>query len=156
MSTGTISGSRTLHRVIYCSQITIPPIDLNEEIGQIIQTSIRRNREVAITGLLLAHDGWFLQALEGPAEAVLTTYGRICDDPRHSAAKVIEAGPAPARLFADWNMCARRITPADDAILDTLEMRTKFEPRRLAPTAALRLLQAVRGIQQRTQLSALR
>lgn len=152
----TISGSRTLHRLIYASRITVPPIDLHEEVGQIIQASIRRNREVAITGLLLVHDGWFLQALEGPAEAVLTTYGRICDDPRHSETKVIEAGPAPARCFADWNMCARRITPADDAILDTLEMRGGFDPRTLAPASALRLLQAVRGIQERTQLRALR
>lgn len=152
----TISSSRTLHRLIYMSRITIPPIDLQAEVGEIIRTSIRRNREVAVTGLLLVHDGWFLQALEGPAEAVLTTYGRICDDPRHVDAKVLGAGPADARSFADWNMCARRVTAADDAILDTLEMRSKFEPQRLAPGSALRLLQAVRGIQERTQLRAMR
>lgn len=151
-----ISGSRTLHRLLYTSRIAIPPADLQDEIGQIIQASIRRNREVAITGLLLVHDGWFLQALEGPAEAVLTTYGRICGDRRHSDAKVIHAGPAEARSFADWNMCARSITPADDAILDTLRIRSRFEPQDLGPRAALRLLQAVRGIQERTQLRALR
>jgi hypothetical protein len=156
MSTEAISGSRTLHRLVYASRVTIPPIDLNEEIGLIIQASIRRNREVAITGLLLVHDGWFLQALEGPAEAVLTTYGRICDDPRHAEAKVLGAGPAQSRVFADWNMCARRITPADDAILDTLEMRAAFDPLTLSAGSAMRLLQAVRGIQDRTQLRAMR
>jgi hypothetical protein len=151
-----ISGRRTLHRLIYSSRISIPPSDLEVEVGQIIQSSIRRNREVAVTGLLLVHDGWFLQALEGPAEAVLTTYGRICDDRRHSDAKVIEAAPAEARSFADWNMCAGRVTPADDAIIDALEMRSRFEPQALAPASALRLLRAVRGIQARTQLQALR
>ena len=152
----TISGSRTLHRLIYSSQITIPPIDCEAEIGAIIRASIRRNREVAITGLLLVHQGYFLQALEGPAEAVLTTYGRICDDPRHTDSRVIGAGPAPGRSFADWNMCARRISPADDAILDTLSMRTAFQPHSLTPASAMRLLLAVRGIQERTQLAAMR
>ena len=152
----TISGSRTLHRLIYASRQEIAEADLEEAVGQIIQASIRNNREVAVTGLLLVHEGFFLQALEGPAEAVLTTYGRICNDPRHHEAKVLHAGPAEARAFGDWNMCARRVTPADDAILNTLSMRTAFEPHRLTGPAALRLLKAVRGIQARTQLQALR
>ena len=152
----TISGSRTLHRLIYASRITIPVIDLKDEIGQIIRASIKNNREVALTGLLLVHEGWFLQALEGPAAAVLTTYGRICNDHRHTDSKVLGAGPAQTRAFADWNMCARRITPADDAILDTLSQRSAFEPHGLSAGSAFRLLQAVRGIQTRTQLQAMR
>jgi hypothetical protein len=87
---------------------------------------------------------------------VLTTYGRICEDPRHADAKVLGAGPAQGRAFGDWNMCARRITPADDAILDTLAMRAAFEPQKLSAGSAMRLLQAVRGIQDRTQLAAMR
>lgn len=82
-------GGRTLHRLIYASRITIAPIDLNEEVGEIVRASIRRNREAAITGLLLAHAGCFVQALEGPAEAVLATYGRICEDPRHTGKSVV-------------------------------------------------------------------
>jgi hypothetical protein len=151
-----ISGSRTLHRLIYSSRMTIPPIDFNEEVQQIVRDSIRRNREVAITGLLLVHEGCFVQVLEGPAEAVLTTYGRICEDPRHAEAKVLGAGPTAGRAFANWNMCARRITPADDAILAALAMRAAFEPHRLTAASALRLLQAVRGIQDSTQLRAMR
>lgn len=107
-----ISGSRTLHRLIYSSRQEIAPADVDHEVGNIIRSSIRRNREASITGLLLVHEGWFLQALEGPAEAVMTTYGRIGDDPRHSGARVIHAGPTTTREFADWNMCARRMAPA--------------------------------------------
>jgi hypothetical protein len=87
---------------------------------------------------------------------VQATYGRICDDPRHSDAKVLGAGPAPGRAFVNWNMCARRITPADDVILDTLSMRAAFEPHTLTPASAMRLLLAVRGAQERTQLRAVR
>ncbi|MGZ6049869.1 MAG: hypothetical protein ACXWKN_15865, partial [Phenylobacterium sp.] len=57
--------------------------------------------------------------------------------------------------FADWNMCARRVTPADDAILETLSQKAQFEPRKLSSPSALRLLMTVRGIQQRTQLAAM-
>ena len=151
-----ISGSRSLHRLVYVSRQRVLAPDLDHEVGQIIQVSIRNNREVAVTGLLLVHDGWFVQALEGPAEAVMNTYRRILDDPRHEAAKVLAAGPVEQRAFGDWNMCARRMSVADDAILDALDKREVFEPEALTGTAALRLLKAVRGIQERTQVSAAR
>jgi len=144
-----ISGSRTLHRIIYASRVRIPDVDLDHEIQAIIRASIRNNRDVAVTGLLLVHDGWFVQALEGPAEAVMNVYRRICDDARHEDAKVLAAGPAQAREFGDWNMCARRMNAADDAILATLEIRGAFEPLQLTASAALKLLKAVRGIQER-------
>lgn len=151
-----ISGSKTLHRLIYHSRFVIPRQDIDEAVVSIISASIRRNREVAITGLLLVHEAACIQVLEGPAEAVLTTYGRICNDPRHTDSKVVSAGPAPGREFADWNMCARRLTPSDDAILKTLSVHERFDPQRLNGRNALRLLKSVRGIQERTQLQALR
>ena len=150
-----ISGSRSLHRLIYASRQSIAPADLDHEVGAIIRASIRNNREVALTGLLLVHADWFIQALEGPAEAVMTTYRRIVDDPRHSDAKVLSAGPATAREFADWNMCARQMSPSDDAILDALAQRAAFQPNTLSATSALRLLKSVRGIQDRTARAAL-
>ena len=155
-----ISGPRTLHRLVYVSRQAPSlrashAVDLDQVVGDIIRASIRNNRAVNVTGLLLVHDGYFVQALEGPSEAVLTTFGRIGADPRHTDAKVLEAGPAEQRLFADWNMCARRITPADDAILDTLSLKKSFEPQKLTGRAAVRLLSAVRDIQERTQLRAM-
>ncbi len=151
-----ISGSKTLHRLMYRSHFTIPRADLDEAITSIISTSIRNNRQVAITGLLLVYEDDCIQALEGPAEAVLTTYGRICNDPRHETPIVISAGPVTAREFGDWNMCARRLTPADDAILKTLGAHGTLDPARLDGRKALRLLKSIRGIQERTQLQAMR
>lgn len=150
-----ISSSRTLHRLIYASRQAFA-VDMNpdEEIDAVIAASIRNNRAAAITGLLLVHDGWFLQALEGPAEAVMVTYQRILNDPRHAESRVIFAGPASGREFGDWHMCARRVSAADNAILDTLSQRQVFDPAKLTDRSALRLLKAVRGIQDRTALSA--
>lgn len=149
-SSSAISGSRTLHRLVYVSRQRIPEPDLDHEVGSIIRASIRNNRVVSVTGLLLVHAGWFVQALEGPAEPVMVTYRRILNDPRHTDAKVLSAGPADSRAFGDWNMCARRMSDADDAILDALAQREAFRPDTLSGVSAMRLLNAVRGIQQRT------
>ena len=143
-----ISGSRTLHRLIYLSrQRLTSDASLDEAVDDIIRVSIANNRAVSITGLLLVHQGWFVQALEGPASAVLTTYGRIVNDTRHEAAQVLSAGPAERREFGDWNMCARRASPADAAILDTLDQRGPLQPSTLDGRNVLRLLKAVRNIQ---------
>jgi hypothetical protein len=146
-----ISGVRSLHRLIYASRVAIPGAELDAEVDAIIRASVENNRRVGVTGLLLVHGGWFLQALEGPAQEVMTTYGRITRDPRHADAAVLAAGPAERREFSDWHMCARRITPGDDAILETLTQRGLYEPMRLTGAAALRLLNAVRGIQRRLE-----
>ena len=151
-----ISSSRSLHRLLYASrQKFAPHMVADDEIDNLIRASIRNNRGVSITGLLLVHGGWFVQALEGPAAAVMTTYNRIANDPRHEHAKVISAGPADSRVFGDWNMCARRFSKADEAILDTLDQRTAFDPASLTPASVLRLLKAVRGIQDRTERATL-
>jgi len=150
-----ISGSRSLHRLIYASrQAFAPDMAPDDEIEALIRASIRNNRLTALTGLLLVHDGWFVQALEGPAAAVMTTYQRILNDRRHTDSRVVSAGPAEVREFGDWNMCARRFSPADDAILDTLAQKQAFDPTALTDKSALRLLKAVRGIQDRTALTA--
>lgn len=144
-----------MQRLIYASRHEIADADLDEEVNVIVRASIRNNRTVAVTGLLLVHAGRFVQALEGPASAVEQTYRRILADPRHTDSKVLKAEQAPRRLFADWNMCARRMTPADDAILDTLSQRETFAPEHLDGDVAERLLITVRDIQTRTQLAAL-
>ncbi len=142
-----ISGLRTLHRLIYVSDQLLRSGSEDEEIGRMIASAVRRNAPLKITGLLLAHEGKFLQVLEGPAQAVLTTYGRICNDRRHENARVIGAGPVGERAFGDWHMCARTITPADDAILATLSGDGRLDLGKLSAEPALRLLMAVRRIQ---------
>lgn len=145
---------RSLYRLIYASRQTAPE-EPEAEVTEIISTSIRNNREVSLTGLLLVHEGWFLQVLEGPYEQVMTTYGRIINDPRHTDPRVIKTEQIEARDFGDWNMCARHIGAADGAILDALGQRGRFEPFEFTPASALRLLKAVRGIQERTELTAI-
>ncbi|MDP1616173.1 BLUF domain-containing protein [Phenylobacterium sp.] len=139
-----------LQRLIYASRQNLPDgAPLDEVVSDIIRASIRNNREQSITGLLLVHGGWFVQALEGPAAAVQERFERIAGDPRHADPKVLEIEPASGRAFGDWNMCARTLSDADEALLDELEQRQAFSPDRLDARSALRLLKAVRDIQGR-------
>jgi hypothetical protein len=135
----------TLHRLIYAARCDIRPGDLPAQLEAIEAASALHNRLGHVTSLLLAHQGWFLQALEGPAEQVLETYRRIAADKRCHGAKVLFAGPAILREFADWNLCVRTIGAADQPALAALGMGETFQPLKLSGRCALTLLKAVRA-----------
>lgn len=147
-------SDRGLHRLLYVSRFdaAFPAAgpEQEEAISAIIRTSMRNNRMVSVTGMLLIHEGWFVQALEGPANAVTTTYDRIAKDPRHEAVTTLSFGLAECREFREWNMCARRISNADDAILDGLERDGLFDPTRLTAETGLKLLTTIRDTQAET------
>jgi hypothetical protein len=53
-------------------------------IHRILASARRFNAQAGIACALLAYGGCFLQVLEGPADAVQTTFVRSCKDPRHT------------------------------------------------------------------------
>ncbi len=149
-------GPRSLHRLVYRSRLSPEAAaDLEYQLRDILSSSITNNRRDGVSGLLVTVQGCFIQALEGSLNAVQNAFGRISRDPRHSETVVIAAGPAEARLFQDWDMCAHMLSPADAAIVKVIDARGVFDPTRLTPTTALRLLAAVADIQRRTALSSL-
>jgi hypothetical protein len=140
------SAARTVHRLIYASRQRFAANEpADQALEAIAASAARHNAAIGVTGLLLVHGGWFLQALEGPPNAVMTTYRRILDDPRHADQRVIIATSVREREFADAGMVARRMSPAGDLILEVLDQREAFDPRNLSDVAALALLKAVRG-----------
>jgi hypothetical protein len=149
-------SSKTLHRLFYRSRQRLPAAaDLDVEVRRIIAASIRRNRSIGLTGLLLTVQGHFIQALEGDLDAVRATYARISLDPRHHDLRIISQGPAMQRLFGEWNMCARALAPSDQAILDVLDSKGGFNAEALTADSVQRLLTAVAAIQKRTALETL-
>jgi len=75
-----------------------------EMLEQILTASRRNNAGNQVTGLLVAGERRFLQALEGPEQAVLDTYARIRHDPRHHAMVLLTGRAVEARAFGDWSM----------------------------------------------------
>lgn len=147
---------RSPYRLIYRSRQS-PAIvaNLDVVVGQIIETSMRRNRVVGISGLLLVAQGHFIQALEGGIDAVRMTYACIAMDPRHIDPHIISQGPAGQRLFAEWHMCPSSGSQADKAILAWLDGKGDFNPEALTAVSSERLLTNVADIQRRAALTAI-
>jgi hypothetical protein len=133
-----------LHRLVYVSRAEETARQPFDELTEtVVQVSARNNARVGVTGLLVAFDGWFLQALEGSRREVSATFSRISKDPRHLVSEIISAGPIDARLFGRWSMSARAITPAAAPVLDMLGARGGMDPRDLDSAGALRLMLTV-------------
>ena len=73
-------------------------------LDDILATSRRNNERCGVTGLLVSGGKRFLQVLEGPDQAVLTTYARIQNDARHFAFVLLATKPVEERAFGDWSM----------------------------------------------------
>lgn len=71
---------------------------------EILTTSRENNLRVGITGLLVAGQRRFLQALEGRPEAVRSAYKRIIEDPRHYACVLLSEQYVNERQFGNWAM----------------------------------------------------
>jgi hypothetical protein len=145
------SSSNALHRLIYFSTFSPTfPTELaqqDDEIANIVRVSILNNSKSGLTGLLLAHQNWFLQVLEGSEDRLMTCYGVIVSDSRHIDPTLMGVGPTPKRNFYNWDMCSRRLSKANDAILEALDVKGPFSPKTLNFESALKLLMAVRAIQ---------
>lgn len=70
----------------------------------ILSVSRTSNQRSGITGLLVAGERRFLQALEGPTDAVRSTYARILKDPRHYACVLLSEHYLDQRQFGEWSM----------------------------------------------------
>ena len=136
-----------LIRVVYVSRASAECLaDLSGNLEQILRTAIRDNRPKGVTGLLIAHRGWFLQALEGPADEVHGLFKHICTDPRHRDAVLLGEGPIQTRDFGQWSMCARQLSPTDALILGELDRRPRFDPADFPERVVMRLLRTVGSV----------
>jgi len=87
------------------------------DIAAILATSRRNNAAAQVTGLLLYDGHRFLQALEGPADAVNATYARVRADPRHRAVVLLSTREVTERAFGTWAMAAEQTAAADGTTL---------------------------------------
>jgi hypothetical protein len=91
-----------MRRLIYTSCSLVG--DQRCDITTIVSSSAHRNEQAGITGMLWAGEGCFAQVLEGSADEVDVTMGRIRNDPRHTDIEVLLDGEVRARQFGNWSM----------------------------------------------------
>lgn len=107
-------------QIVYISTATAMS-DANM-VDEILRVSRRNNRRDGITGLLYADGTRFLQALEGPIEAVTTAFDRIKADRRHRAVVRLSEREVTSREFGDWEMAHRRMGISNDIFLPHLSL----------------------------------
>ncbi len=140
----------TLTRTLYVSRVSAPAaLALASTVQDVLNASRVNNARASVTGMLLTFNGYFVQALEGADHAVRTTLARVALDPRHEDLHVLGTDFCSARAFGRWAMCANDLSCADDQILKVLDGRGRFEPYRMDPGAALKLLKSIAAIQAR-------
>jgi hypothetical protein len=91
-----------MHRVVYVSRAC--PCVLSNGALEIATCAQDWNSAHEVTGLLLFDGERFLQAVEGPRQAVLPLMDRIGADRRHQLVQIVENRPVQSRLFPDWSM----------------------------------------------------
>jgi len=74
------------------------------ELLEILGSCRKNNAELNITGMLLYHDGNFIQVLEGEEDVVVALYEKISQDPRHENVLTYVKQPIGQREFSDWEM----------------------------------------------------
>ncbi|MCW2367625.1 hypothetical protein M2341_003072 [Sphingobium sp. B7D2B] len=95
-----------MHRFLYISTVRRTLSDA--ELEDILVASRRNNRLADVTGLLVVGNRRFLQVLEGPEDAVNSTFSRISKDQRHYAVVQLNNKAIAARSFARWEMGFQR------------------------------------------------
>lgn len=95
-------GDTTIVQLVYASTATRPLSDA--ELVELLDQARANNTAQDITGMLLYHDGSFIQAMEGPPSAVLDLYAKITRDPRHHDERLIYTLEQDHRSFGDWSM----------------------------------------------------
>lgn len=93
--------SELLRRVIYVSEKVGSS---EQDVTDIINTSIQNNPSKNITGCLIEGKNSFLQILEGPYDAIKSLYKVISEDNRHTNVTRLCDESIETRLFSDWSM----------------------------------------------------
>jgi hypothetical protein len=75
-----------------------------DDLIHLLRLARTNNTQLDITGMLLHHDGSFIQVLEGPEEAVRTLFETISRDERHANILLLSKRAIEERSFGNWGM----------------------------------------------------
>lgn len=113
-----------LERIVYVSRAA-PATGLAEICG-IVRVAHRNNAAAGVTGALVALDGWFAQAIEGPQAGIDALLPRLAADPRHGGIEVRIRERGLCRLFAGQPLALRTAAALDAGLLADFGYRPGF------------------------------
>lgn len=93
-----------LWELVYNS-VAFPEERPEADLATMLAAARARNARLGITGILLHHNGEYVQLLEGEQSVVQEMYyGHIAHDKRHRGARVSWEYPIGTRSFTAWTM----------------------------------------------------
>lgn len=108
-----------LQRLVYVSTAT-GKTDSLLNMATILAESQRNNARAGLTGVLAAHDGRYIQVIEGEEERLAALIARLARDDRHREIVILGQTLIVGRLFGGWTMANARITPVLGSMLSQL------------------------------------
>ncbi len=108
-----------LERLLYVSTAT-GRTDSLLNMATIVGESQRNNDRDGLTGALGAHDGRFIQVIEGQSGVLDGLLRRLAGDPRHRDIVILDRRPITQRQFTGWSMASSRLGPETTPVLDRL------------------------------------
>lgn len=91
-----------MKQLIYISRATVP--FSSAELAGLLAKSRSNNLAVNVSGILVYHEGNFLQVLEGADDDVYDRFRRVITDTRHADVQVLVHDHIGFRSFSDWSM----------------------------------------------------
>ena len=90
------------HQLIYISR---PTVEVTQDVLlDILNKAQTINHKFKISGLLIFHNGKFMQLLEGGEKEVKDLFEKIQHDPRHSDVRILLETDRPNRCMPLWTM----------------------------------------------------
>lgn len=99
----------TVHRIVYSSAATVEFSE--DDLVALLGKARANNQRMDVSGMLLFHQGTFIQVLEGDQEVIESLYARIEDDGRHEDPRILLREDEVERSFGEWTMGFLRATP---------------------------------------------
>lgn len=129
-----------MFQLIYTSRA--PQAFSDESLKRLLIRARSNNASIDVTGMLLYHDGTFLQALEGNERSVRDVFGRIKRDPRHRKISILSDQTAfsKRRIFNDWAMGFANLSSAAQILKGFVDLDAGQDFLSLDRTQAMEIL----------------
>jgi len=120
----------SLHRMSYLSAATFQPLSLIGLAGLLAVCQSNNDRN-GLTGALAVSSDRFFGVVEGPRDSLFNLVARLQRDGRHRDIRILELGPASARIFERWSLVADLVEPrlaislADVVMPDAIAVETR-------------------------------
>lgn len=133
----------SLLQIIYYSENSLSVRKRRSDLEHILASAIKNNTAAGITGALIFDDMWFVQVIEGPTDAVKSTFERVSHDNRHDNVKLLQKKQVAERHFPDWPMGLALRTPGTEALFERHWLKEGMKPTVLAPAVIFEMMDAL-------------